>query len=262
MFHTKSINFLSSELQLDGTGPIYSQVKDLIVNHIESGKWRPGTKIPSENKLAKMLSISRMTAQRALRELTVNGYLNRVQGVGTFVANEKAKSALIEIVPISEEIASRGTIHSSQVYFLGKECENMEIASELGLRPTCEVFHSIIVHMANDKPMQIEDRYVNPYVAPNYLKQDFTKITPSYYLFQKGPLTKAEHIVEAVLPDTQTQKLLKIKSEEPCLVLNRKTWIFENVATKVKLIYPGKDFKLEGVFSPSPINHTTLLSAL
>jgi GntR family transcriptional regulator, histidine utilization repressor len=53
---------------------------------------------------------------------------------------------------------------------------------------------------------------VNPYVTPNYLSQDFKKLTPSHYLFQIGPLTKAEHVVEAILPDEQIQELLKIKA--------------------------------------------------
>ena len=53
--------------------------------HIRSGAWAPGARVPSENELVESFGISRMTANRALRELTADGFLARVPGVGTFV---------------------------------------------------------------------------------------------------------------------------------------------------------------------------------
>ena len=75
------------------TQPLYQQVKNHIIERIESGEWPPERRTPSENELVEALSVSRMTANRALRELTAEGYLVRVQGVGTFVAARKSVSA-------------------------------------------------------------------------------------------------------------------------------------------------------------------------
>ena len=73
--------------------PLYAKVKDHILLHIRSGAWAPGARVPSENELVESFGISRMTANRALRELTADGFLARVPGVGTFV-REAAAGAL------------------------------------------------------------------------------------------------------------------------------------------------------------------------
>lgn len=230
---------------------LFQQVKDFIIGQIECGHWPPDTRVPSENDLVKDLSISRMTVHRALRELAAEGYLNRVQGLGTFVAVARAQSALLTIRPISEEIAQRGAVHSAEVVLLAQEQAGAEIAGALGLVPGAAVYRSIIVHKADGQPVQLADRYVNPEVAPDFIHQDLTRITPSHYLFQVGPLTRAEHIFEAILPDPRTRRLLKIKASEPCLLLHRRTWIREKVASKARLIHPGSRFKIGGMFTPS-----------
>lgn len=229
---------------------LFQQIKDFIMDRIESGVWPPETRIPSENDLVRTLSVSRMTVNRALRELSSEGFLVRVQGVGTFVASRKTQSALFTIRPISEEIAQQGAAYNAEVHLVTKLKAPPDVAEALGLPPAASVFRSIIVHKANGEPVQLADRYVNPELAPDYIRQDFTRITPSEYLFQIGPLTKAEHVIEAVLPDSRAQQLLEISASEPCLALNRRTWIRENIATRVRLIYPGSRFKLAGVFTP------------
>ena len=69
--------------------PRYSRVKRMITDRIDSGEWQPRHRIPSESELVRDLGVSRMTINRALRELTLDGRLIRVQGVGTFVATPK-----------------------------------------------------------------------------------------------------------------------------------------------------------------------------
>ena len=84
--------------------PLYRQVKDHILEGIRTGVLKPGMKIESENDLVKKLSVSRMTVNRALRELTAEGRLTRIQGSGTFIAQIKPQSALLEIRSIADEI--------------------------------------------------------------------------------------------------------------------------------------------------------------
>jgi GntR family histidine utilization transcriptional repressor len=230
---------------------LFQQVKDFIIGQIECGSWPPDTRVPSENDLIKALSISRMTAHRALRELASEGYLNRVQGLGTFVAAPKSQSALLTIRPISDEIAQRGATHSAEVVLLAEVTASVAVAAALGLEPGQSVYRSVIVHKADGLPVQLADRYVNPVVAPDFIRQDFTRTTPSRYLFEIGPLTRAEHIFEAILPDRRTRRLLHIGPSEPCLLLHRRTWIGEKVASKARLIHPGSRFKIGGMFTPS-----------
>ena len=73
--------------------PFYEKVKQAISEKIHSGVWRPHDRIPSEAELVAQFGFSRMTINRALRELTDEGLLVRLQGVGTFVAEPKGQSA-------------------------------------------------------------------------------------------------------------------------------------------------------------------------
>ncbi len=162
----------------DAPAPLYAQVKQMISQQIHSGAWPAHHRVPSESELVEELGFSRMTINRALRELTSDGLLVRMQGVGTFVAEPKGRSALFAVNNIADEIAARGHRHHSKLIRLGEELASPERALALDLREGQRLFHSLIVHYENDVPVQLEDRYVNAAVAPDYLKQDFSQLTP------------------------------------------------------------------------------------
>lgn len=235
--------------------PLYQQVKQLIEAQIKSGDWQPDMRIPSENELVESLGVSRMTINRALREMTAEGQLVRLQGVGTFVAKPKPQSALLEIKSISEEIKSRGGVHSSDVHLLTEETAGPDLAAVMSLTPRAIVFHAILVHRDRGQAIQLADRYVNPVAAPDFLEQDFTRITPNEYLLSVCPVTEVEHVIEAITPDANTRDLLEIDISEPCLVLHRKTFLHDKVATKSRFIYPGSRYRIGGRFKPSSEAH-------
>lgn len=233
----------------DSPAPLYARVKQMISQQIHSGAWPPHYRVPSESELVNQLGFSRMTINRALRELTAEGLLVRMQGVGTFVAEPKGQSALFEVHDIAEEIAARGHRHHCVVVSLGEELAGTERALALDVREGQRVFHSLIVHYENDLPVQIEDRYVNAMVAPDYLKQDFSVQTPYAYLSQVAPLSEGEHVVEAILADANECRLLQIERGEPCLLIRRRTWSGRNTVTSARLLYPGSRHRLEGRFN-------------
>jgi GntR family histidine utilization transcriptional repressor len=238
--------------------PLYQKVQKHILELIDSGRLPAGSRIPSENELVVTLNVSRMTIHRALRELTAQGLLVRVQGVGTFVAAPKPQSALLEIVSIAEEIRRQGGIHSSTVHLLRSEPAPPEIARFMQLAQRSCVYHAVLVHCDRGRPVQLADRYVNPAVAPRFLEQDFTRITPNEYLVGVAPVSEVDHLIEAVLADQNARKLLKLKKNTPCLVLHRTTWSGDLVATHSLFTYPGPYFRLGGRFKPGSGLHGTV----
>ncbi|MBF0530492.1 MAG: histidine utilization repressor [Deltaproteobacteria bacterium] len=239
---------------LHGLFPRYQQVKNYIIEGIGSGKWAAGARVPSEAEIVKALGVSRMTVNRALRELTTSGRLVRLPGVGTFVAAPAAPhSSLLEIKSIDDEIAERGMSHVSEVLLLAAETASVDLARGMEMEPGAKVFHSIILHRENGLAIQLEDRHVNPLLARDYLSQDFTKTTPSKYLFSLSSLSEAEHIITAIIPDKKIRKLLEMGLNEPCLVLHRRTWSEGLVATKAKFFHPASRYMLGGRFKPPQI---------
>jgi GntR family transcriptional regulator, histidine utilization repressor len=110
------------------------------------------------------------------------------------------------------------------------------------------VFHSRVLHFENDLPIQLEERWVNPALAPEYARQDFTKITPNQYLMVAAPLQRVEYRIEAALPDENTGLALSMKAGEPCLMLHRRTWSRDAVASVANLWHPGDRYQFTGYF--------------
>jgi GntR family histidine utilization transcriptional repressor len=224
--------------------PLYERVKQHILQRIECGEWQTGARLPSEYELMATLNASRMTVHRALREMSADGILHRVQGLGTFVQPQQPRSALLEITDIADDIASRRHTHRATIITLAAIRADALLAHELGLRRGAKIFHSEIVHYENNAAVQLEQRYVTAAFAPLYLQQNFLLQTTSRYLQSIAPPTEVEHVIHAITPDERIQNLLQIPPTEPCLRLLRRTWTTAGPATKSILTHPGARYSL------------------
>lgn len=228
--------------------PIYQQIKNHILQAIQAGVWKEGEAVPSELALAKQFGVSRMTVNRAMRELTAEQTLMRIQGSGTYVAQQKYQTTLVEIKSIATEIRLRGHTHRSQLHHLSIMQASDAQQRQFGLAAATALFHSVIVHFENDQPIQVEERWVNPAVAPDYMQQDFSRITPNEYLMEVAPLQGGEYVIEAIPAPDEIAQMLHIKKNEACLVLRRKTQSMEQVATVVTMWHPAAIYRVSGVF--------------
>jgi len=224
--------------------PIYLQIKKTIEQRISSGEWTAGQKLPSENELVNALDVSRMTINRALRELTQEGLVERVHGLGTFVAQAPRHMSLIELQDIALEIAQQGRQHRSRILEQVTISADAQIAAQLELAAGSEIYHLRAVHYQDDLPIQLESRYVNPALMPAFMEQDFNQITPTAYLLEQFKPDEMEHRVNAVMPDAQMRELLAMQAGQPCLQLIRRTWHQRQVVTHVTLTYPGDRYQL------------------
>src|SRR5277367_1371877 len=230
--------------------PLYLQVKRHILENIDSGKWGTSSRVPSENEIVKSFGVSRMTANRALRELRDEGVLVRIAGVGSFVADRHAHAHPLQIRGIADEIRDRGHVHRAEIVSRERVRAVADLAEDFGIASRSELYCSLIVHFENDRPIQLEDRYVLPKLAPDYLSIDFSKTTPHDYLIKVAPLQEAEHLLRAEMPDERKRKLLAMKRDEPCLVIIRRTWTAGQIASVARLHYPGSRYELSGRFRP------------
>ena len=228
------------------TKPRYQQLKDMIIGRISSGELRPSDRVPSENELVQSMSVSRMTANRALRELGNEGYVERVTGRGTFVADFRARSHVLEVHNIADEIALRGHSHSCEVLRQSRQHARGEIAQALQIEQGTDVFHLLLVHCENGLPIQVEDRHIVADFAPDCLQQDFRDITPSAYLTNISPLAEAEQTVRASKPNSAVREQLAMGEDEPALVVIRRTWSHGRPVTFARLHHPGSRFELSG----------------
>jgi GntR family histidine utilization transcriptional repressor len=229
----------------DSASPLYEKVKDFVLGNIGSGKWGHNSRLPSEHQLVSSLGVSRMTVHRALRELTSEGYLHRVQGVGTFVAPPRAQSTLIEISNIITEIKARGSRHRAEMILLERiERPAPDLLLAFDFTKKQPVDHSLVVHYENDMPVQLEERFVNTALVSDYLAQDFTSIATYEYLQRCTPMTEVEHLISALPATADHARLLQMHEGDSCLILYRKTWTGPTIATVNTFTHVGSRYSL------------------
>ena len=79
--------------------PKYQQIVAFLNRAIAIGEYQPGQKLPSEADLVERFSTSRLTVQRALKELQHQDLIERRAGSGTYVrqspSSEKKRNDLL-----------------------------------------------------------------------------------------------------------------------------------------------------------------------
>ena len=230
--------------------PPYARVKQFLMAGLGSGLWPPGALMPSEAELVARFGVSRMTVNRAIRELQAQGLVLRSQGVGTFAARLHPLASTLTLRDLHDEIEERGHRHQAVVHVQRSEAAPAALAEQLGLAAGAPVFHTLIVHLDNGVPLQCEDRYVNPASAPAYLDNDFSRTTPTHVLFETTDLWRAQYSIHAEHATAQEAGLLQIAADAPCLVVVRRTFSRLSVITLARLVHPGQRHSLRGEFTP------------
>ena len=124
------------------------------------------------------------------------------------------------------------------------------MARALHVEQGTDVYHLLLVHRENGAPIQLEDRYVVADFAPGCLDQDFSRVTPSAYLTAISPLQEAEQVVRAAQPNAAVRNHLRMRQDEPCLVVLRRTWSHGRPVTFARLHHPGSRYELTGNYTP------------
>ena len=232
----------------NGGVPSFQRIKNHILQRIHAGEWKEGDQIPTEAALGRQFGVARMTVNRALRELAAEQSVSRIQGAGTYVAQQKYQSTLVAIRSIADEVRARGDRHACMVKLLESVKAPAALARKFDARRGIRLFHSVLVHCENEIQIQVEDRWVNAALAPDYLSQDFSHSTPNEYLMRVAPLQGVSYRIEAKLPPAEIRALLAMPAGEPCLVLYRTTRSLGMVASAATMWHPASRYQFTGSF--------------
>ena len=235
-------------MSTNGHAPVYEQIKSFLLGEIGEGRLRSGDRVPSENELARLFGVARMTANRAVVDLVHEGVLHRVKGSGTFVSQARYGSTLVEIRDIRSEVVARGHAYRAKLLTSGVVTLNQSQAAELDMEPGQQAYSTEMLHMEDGVPIQLERRLVKPTAAPGYLDQDFTSVTPTNYLLQVAPLQRAEYRIRAEAPSDSITRTLRLAPHEPVLVLWRRTFSPTTTVTVAELYHPASRFEFTGDF--------------
>jgi GntR family transcriptional regulator len=227
--------------------PLYYQIQQGLLEHIRSGKLKPGKPIPSEEDLSRRLRVSRMTARQALKGLCHLGVAYSQRGKGTFVSGIKMEKNIRQVLSFSQEMVARGARPRSKVITFDLRTADAEVAEALRLKAKEEVFFLQRVRLDESVAMGVETAYLPHQLYPGLLE----KFDPRTSLYQSLSrlygidIVIADEVVEAALADAEEARLIRIAKGSPVFLFTRTSYLESGQPVEyVKSIFRGDRYKL------------------
>lgn len=200
--------------------PLYIQIAQILRQSIETGQFKAGGKLPSENVLVKRFGISRITATAALDELVKARLAYRERGRGTFVA-QAFLSNFSFFSSFTEDMRARGLEPSSRLVSLHIQKPDLEMIEKLKMDAETSYYCLKRVRLANQEPVVIQSAYLTRDLYPGLEQIDF-KSQYLYEVMRKAyglKPTWGDAIVEAGLPSGEEAGYLDVNTSAPVLII-------------------------------------------
>lgn len=236
---------------LDGEGPLWLQIRRALAQAILSGEWPAGTRVPPELALTDHYRTSRMTVNKAIQSLAAEGLVARRPKTGTLVTERARARPVLEIWDAADAVHREGGRYGYRLIETGLVAPDQPVRADLNVGPEAPVLHLQCIHLSNDRPFQLEERFVNVAAAPDIVRQPLTDISPGQWLLANVPWTEARHAISARGAPPEVAAQLGLEVGMACLVVERRTWNGDVPITLGQFWYPGDDHRLEGRFRPT-----------
>jgi len=215
----------------------YAAVKNELLRRIRNKVWAPGALVPGEIELAESFGVARGTMNRAMRELTEQGYLERKRKGGTRVRPSPLRAARFEIPIVRAEIEGIGAAYAYKLLARRIAPVSAELRNLFGLKGKERLLYLECLHLADGMPFQLEERWINLKALPQAEAANFTELGPNEWLVQTVPYTDVEIAFEACAASTLSAEQLRVKRGEPLFTTLRTTWFKGDAITHVRLTF-------------------------
>lgn len=227
--------------------PLYYQIQQQILEHIRSGRFKPGKSLPSEEVISKRLGVSRMTARQALKSLCHLGVAYSQRGKGTFVSGIKLEKNFRQVRSFSEEMEARGSRPHSKLISVDVVPAGEESAEALHVPPQEKLVRLRRVRIADSLPMGVECSCLPLQLCPDFVEK-FDPRTSLYHTLSQIygiHITQADEVVEAGLASGEEARLLRIPKNSPVFLFTRTSYVASGQAVEyVKSTFRGDRYKI------------------
>lgn len=220
--------------------PGFRALMAAIRGRIEAGEWGQGGRMPTEAELAAEYGCGRLTVNRALRELSDEGLIDRRRRAGTRVRLSPRREARFTIPKVRDEIEATGA--SYRYTYLGhvERAAPDWLRGRMGLMPDDRVLHVRCLHSADGQPWQAEDRWISLVALPAARWADFRTLAPTEWLIAAVPYSEVEVSFLAVEADDEAAVALECDVGTALFAAERTTWWQGQAITHVRLTFrPG-----------------------
>jgi GntR family transcriptional regulator len=220
--------------------PLYQQIKILLLQSLQSGEWKSGAAIPSEQDLALRFKVSQGTVRKAIDELATENLLVRRQGKGTFVATHAehhVQYRFLKLFPDSGDTHSEGPAQR-RIIDCKRSRASADIAKGLALRNAEPVLQVRRVLSFALVPTILEDLWLPAGPFKGLTAERLGNYDgPMYALFETEfgvRMVRAEEKIRAVLPDSEQAQLLGISPTTPLLSVERIAYTYNDVPMEMR----------------------------
>ncbi len=215
----------------------FRDVKAEIRRRIEQRIWAPGDLVPGEVELAEEFGCARATVNRAMRELTEEGLVDRKRKAGTRVRMTPLRQARFEIPLVRAEIVGAGAKYRYALLSREVQAAPPWLCARLALRADSRALHLTCLHSADGVPYQYEDRWISLVALPQAETADFQTRGPNEWLVEAVPYSEVEISFLASAATPGVAAALGLEPGEPVFTVERTTWWAGEALTLVRLSY-------------------------
>ena len=226
---------LVQPLDKNGFIPLYYQIQRALMERIHSGELLEGDPLASEEELARMYQVSRMTARQALHGLKTSGYAFSQKGRGTFVTRPKLEKNIMHLRGFTEDMKQRGMVPSSRLLEQTVVKATAELAGKLKVETDEIVMRLRRLRLADDIPMALEDSHIPLKQFPGLERLNFAKQSLYFVLRERFGVRVAwaDEVIEALPATREESELLTIPKRASVLSISRIIMTTEEIPIEV-----------------------------
>ncbi|MCE8520166.1 UTRA domain-containing protein [Ruegeria pomeroyi] len=215
----------------------YQEIKARVLAAIRDNTWPPGAMLPGEVALAEEYGCARATVNRAMRELAEEGIVERKRKAGTRVKLTPVRQARFAIPVVREEIESTGATYRYALVSRSEEAAPNWLCAQLGLSAQDRVLQLVCMHYADERPFQLEQRWINLSTVPQAEHKDFSQTGPNEWLVSEVPFTDIRLSFSACRGNRETAEFLGGNETDAHFTVERVTWLGERPVTYARLLF-------------------------
>lgn len=231
-----------------GSGiPLYHQIQQRLLDQIQSGELKPGTPMPSIERIAQRMGVSQMTVRQAMRALSDHGVIYSRQGKGTFISGIKLERDFRQVLSFTEEAVAHGAKPTSKVLSFETQEPNRKVRDALALNKRDRVYALRRVRCGDSIPMAIECSYLPAQLYPGLME----KFDPATSLYEELAadygiqLAVTDEVIEVGKANGPEAQLLGIGSQSPVFLFTRTSYLEDGTpAEYVNSVYRGDLYKV------------------
>jgi len=214
---------MSDVIDRESPVPFHVQLREILIDRMKKGDWKPGTRIPGDEELCEHFSLSRTVVRQALKELVYEGWIYRKRGKGTFVAEPRVSGVGLakSLDAFYRSLMNRGIETKMEILEKGIIPAEGEVAEKLEVEPMAPLIRIAQLFSVSGKPLFLTISHIPYDLCRELIFADLSRRSIYEFLEQQCEISlgRAHRKVTAILAEKDRAEQLEINIGEPLLYL-------------------------------------------